>query len=77
MLIQCRECTGRVSTNARWCPHCGARHFRRPSWVKWLVIFVILATAYWWLPPAASFAYWGSKHVIAFAVNWWANGGPP
>jgi hypothetical protein len=34
-LTECRECKGQVSTQARFCPHCGAPFPARPQWKGW------------------------------------------
>ncbi|MGH6983799.1 MAG: hypothetical protein ACREEI_06195 [Stellaceae bacterium] len=76
MLIECRECRGKVSTNARFCPHCGARFFNRPRWRRWIFYAVIVAVVAVWFGPIVRYGYWGAKQAIAYVVNIWASGGP-
>jgi RNA polymerase subunit RPABC4/transcription elongation factor Spt4 len=37
-LTTCNECGGKISTQARFCPHCGARPFMR-----WRLLLAVIA----------------------------------
>jgi hypothetical protein len=76
MLIECRECRGKVSTNARFCPHCGARHFRYPVWPRWAALVVALAAVIVFFDPIVRYGYWGFKQGVVWFVNYWGSGGP-
>lgn len=76
MLLECRECRGKVSTNARSCPHCGARFFRYPRWWHWAAYAVVLAAFIYWINPIMHYSYWGAKQGVAYLVNLWASGSP-
>ncbi len=52
-LDQCRECENVVSSEARRCPHCGARYPARPVWKGW---------GYEW-KTQASLAGWPLVHI--------------
>ena len=77
MLVPCRECGGKVSTNAWACPHCGARFFRYPRWRRWLVYAVLSAALLYWFDPIVRYGYWGVKQAIAYVVEIWASGPGP
>jgi hypothetical protein len=49
MLVKCKECGGRVSDDAKACPHCGAVPRRRLS-VGRIVLGVLIgfAALYWY-----------------------------
>lgn len=77
MLVSCRECGGKVSTNAAACPHCGARFFRYPRWRRWIVYAVLIAAVLYWFDPIVRYGYWGAKQAIAYGVELWASGPGP
>ncbi|MDE2228564.1 MAG: zinc ribbon domain-containing protein [Alphaproteobacteria bacterium] len=76
MLIECRECRNKVSTTARFCPHCGARFFAYPRWRRWIIYAALFAVLAIWFDPIVRYGYWGAKQAIAYVVNIWASGGP-
>ena len=39
-LTTCNECGGKLSTQALFCPHCGARPFKR-----WRVLLAVIAAS--------------------------------
>ena len=76
MLIECRECRGKVSTSARFCPHCGARHFRFPAWPRWTGVAAVILVVAIWFDPIVRYGYWGFRQLLALLANIWASGGP-
>lgn len=41
-LVKCKECGGKVSTNAKACPACGAKPPKKTSVVTWLVLATVV-----------------------------------
>jgi hypothetical protein len=76
MIITCRECGGKVSTNARACPHCGTRFFSYPRWRRWVVYVVLIAALLYFFDPIVRYGYWGFKQAVAYVTDVWASGGP-
>ncbi len=44
-LVKCKECGGKVSTNAKACPACGAKPPKKTSVVTWLVLATVVIVA--------------------------------
>ncbi|HXM84592.1 MAG TPA: hypothetical protein VN899_02245 [Stellaceae bacterium] len=76
MLVTCRECGGKVSSNARACPHCGARFFSYPRWRRWVVYSVLVVALIYFFDPIVRYGYWGTKQAVAYVADLWASGGP-
>ena len=69
-LVACRECSGRVSREAKACPHCGAPDPEKPeAWFGALrdLFAAVLSIAFSALSIIAAIAMWAAA-MFAFAV---------